>query len=249
MTADMQCPHQYTHLIILFPHTATMAQFEVLTEVIEAPPGWKQTIHEYLAKHNFRCQKATPLQGGASAYVWRIEGLTINGCKPQTQRASYADEVVITNYGGNTAKGAANLEMAPERMQFEARAMNSTVVAQACSQEPAVEVPWVVGSTNEAVMMSWAGDIDLRSAYIKDPTLDAVYVGTSLGRWLACMHLAGINNVEIKDWTNSTAETFQALERTNMRHQLSTVPDFSPEEIDGAVTIHDSIASVWTLTA
>jgi aminoglycoside phosphotransferase (APT) family kinase protein len=225
-----------------------MAALEISTEVFEVPRGWKQSIHEYLEGYNLRCNKATAVQGGNSAYVWRIEGLqTIHG-ESLAKSTKTANEVLILKYGESQLKSGP-LQMSPDRMQWETRAMTSAVVARACAQEPAVEVPRVVTSTKEAVIMSWAGNRDLLSAYSQDPSLDAAYIGASLGRWLAAMHLTSIDDAEVKDWTNATASMVEEMERGNMLHKLAASGEFTQHEIDQASALHQTISGVRTLVA
>jgi len=225
-----------------------MAALEISPEVFDAPRGWKQSIHEYLAGYGLQCHKATALQGGNSAYVWRIEGLQAIDGASFAKFMNPANELLILKYGEGQLKSGA-LQMPPARMQWEVRAMTSSVVARACAQEPAVEVPRVITSTKEAVIMSWAGDRDLLSTYSQDCTLDAAYVGASLGRWLAGMHLTSIDDAEIKDWTNATATMVEEMERGNMAHKLAASGEFSQQEVNQASTAHQTITGVRALTA
>jgi Ser/Thr protein kinase RdoA (MazF antagonist) len=225
-----------------------MAALEISTEVFDTPRGWKQSVHEYLAGHNLRCHKATAVQGGNSAYVWRIEGLETLDGESFSKSTNSTNEILILKYGESQIKSGP-LQMSPDRMQWEVRALTSAAVARACAQEPAVEVPRVVTSTKEAVIMSWAGNRDLLSAYRKDRTLDAAYVGASLGRWLARLHLTSMDDAEIKDWTNATASMVEGLERGNMQHILSASGEFTQQEMDQASAVYQTVTGVRALTA
>ncbi|KAF1818568.1 uncharacterized protein K489DRAFT_374192 [Dissoconium aciculare CBS 342.82] len=136
------------------------------------------------------------------------------------------NEILTLKYGESQIK-LGPLQMSADRMQWEVRALTSAAFARACAQEPAVEVPRVVTSTKEAVIMSWAGNRDLLSAYREDCALDAAYVGASLGRWLAHLHLTSMDDAEIKDCTNATASM----------------------EMDQASAVYQTVTCVRALTA
>ncbi|KAI5360104.1 Putative aminoglycoside phosphotransferase, protein kinase-like domain superfamily [Septoria linicola] len=216
-----------------------MGSIEISTEVIEQPPTWHKSIHEYLDEYNLKCRKATPLQGGASAYIWKIEGLTKDGSEPRPKpQGRAASEVCILKYGDETAKSVASLELEPNRMLAEARAMQSKIVRRVCYEEPSVEVPRMVSKTDQAVIMSWAGDTDLRSALIADKNLDAQDIGSRLGRWIATLHLAGIDDAEVRDWSSATAKSVMKNEEDNLCAKLSKDSHFTEEDIEKAGSVY-----------
>ncbi|KAF2210120.1 hypothetical protein CERZMDRAFT_99811 [Cercospora zeae-maydis SCOH1-5] len=226
-----------------------MGSIAVSTEVIEQPPSWQKSVHEYLAENDLKCQKATPLQGGASAYIWKLEGLAgQESCSRPKSHLRSVSQACIMKYGDETAKSVAEIKMSPDRMSSEARAMNSKVLAQVCAEEPSVEIPRLVGSTDQAVIMSWAGETDLRSAYIKDQNLDARDAGSRIGRWAAIMHRAGRGNPEVENWACSTRDSVLKLEEDHLRTRLSGDPNFTPEDVERAAAAFHAPDDVHTLS-
>lgn len=190
---------------------------EITDEHLAQPRGWteSQTVDEYLTKNGIQYTTATPLAGGLSAYVWRIDG-HFDGSM------NYQGQPCVLKYAEEIAKGAPQFTVNPKRMRFEARALTSQPVAHACAQEPSVKVPSVLSVTDQALLMSWAGDIDLRSAYMKrDRDFDVANVGGRLGRWIAAVHRGGLNNPDVSGWTNDVTEAFAASEVDNLRKTMA----------------------------
>lgn len=136
-------------------------------------------------------------------------------------------------------------------MQVEIKALGSKAVAEACRQEPAVQVPHVLRKTTNGFIMSWAGDIDLLSAY-KDKdyssSLDMVAIGTRLGHWLACLHLAGIDDVD--GWSslhNEDVAKYGDREEYVIRKAMAET-EYSPEQIEGVLRTLRKPGRVQTLT-
>lgn len=179
----------------------------------EQPPGWKHTVDDYLANHGINHTAAIPLQGGNSAYIWRIDGF-------QDPISGAINEPCVLKYAEEAAKGSPSFTFDASRMQFEARALASRPVAIACLSEPSVRVPKVLRTTDRALLMSWGGDIDLRSAYIQGPTFDVGDVGARLGRWLACLHLAGLEDEQIRTYESDMVEPVVAGEHENLRKTM-----------------------------
>lgn len=229
---------------------AIMGSIEVSTQVVERPPSWQKSVYEYLAENDLKCKKATPLQGGASAYIWKLEGLAPE--KPSsrpTLPSRSISQACIMKYGDDTAKSVAEIKMSPDRMSNEAKAMDSATLARVCAEEPSVEIPRLVSSTDQAVIMSWAGETDLRSAYINDQTLDARDAGSRIGRWAAAMHRAGRGNPDEEQWDSTTRDSVLKLEEDHLRTRLSEDPSFTSEEIERAAAAFHASEEVRTLTA
>lgn len=190
---------------------------EITNEHPTQPRGWTVTesVEDYLAKHNIPYTTATPLAGGHSAYVWRIDGFFDSSTKDKGQPC-------VLKYAEEVAKGAPQFTMDANRMLFEARALESRPVAKACEQEPSVQVPSVLSATDQALLMSWAGDIDLRSAYMeKCLDFDVGKVGARLGRWIAAVHIGGLSDAEVSTWTDDITEAFTTIEVKNLRTILA----------------------------
>lgn len=137
-------------------------------------------------------------------------------------------------------------------MQVEIKALGSEAVAEACRQEPAVQVPRVLRKTKNGFIMSWAGEVDLLSAY-KDKTrysssLDVGAIGTHLGNWLACLHLAGIDD---QDGWDSLHNEDVAKYGDREEHVIRTAmgkTDYSSEQVEGVLRTLRKPGRVQTLT-
>lgn len=152
------------------------------------PRDWKFGIDDYLRHNDVVCDEAVPLNTGTSCYLWRLEGLkdataTANGHKE--------GQPVIIKCADSSPKDQA-FPVAADRLTVEVRALQSEAVAEACRQEPSVQVPAVLRTTTNGFIMSHAGSTDLRTAYKTGELVDARGVGARLGKWLAHLHLAGI---------------------------------------------------------
>lgn len=157
------------------------------SQVPTQPRSWTGSIEEYLAENGVVYDKATPLQSGTSCYLWRIDGLEDASGQP-----------AVLKVADSTPKFD-DRPLSADRLRAEVQALaESKAVAQACTQEPSVQVPRVVQTTTNGLIMTWAGDKDLRTAYKEaaaggdDAALDFAAIGARLGYWLASLHLAGI---------------------------------------------------------
>ena len=191
----------------------------VLTSDVPAQPRtWDFTIDTFLTKNGIKCTKATPLKGGASCYVWRLDGLVRD--HDSQVSSDLATKPCVLKVGDTTAKAAASLSMPPTRMANEVQALQSEVVAEACRREPSVQVPFVLRTVQDGFIMNWVGDMSLRDAYISNPQINAGRIGLRLGRWLACLHLAGLDNKEVRGWTRETADHVLEIEVQAIRGPL-----------------------------
>jgi aminoglycoside phosphotransferase (APT) family kinase protein len=77
-------------------------------------------------------------------------------------------------------------------LQYEIKALNSGAVKEACRKEPSVKVPRVLRTVKNGFIMNWVGESDLRTAFKTGRVQDPAAAGRRLGRWLGCLHLAGI---------------------------------------------------------
>ncbi|RYP35292.1 hypothetical protein DL767_003880 [Monosporascus sp. MG133] len=152
------------------------------------PRDWKAGVDDYLREHGIVFEKATPLDGGTSCYLWRLDGLNDAEASSNGYREG---EPAVMKCADSMAKGGP-VAVAPDRLQVEVKALKSKAVAEACRQEPSVRVPSVLRETHNGFIMSWAGETDLRKAYQTDNSMDVSTIGARLGRWLACLHHAGI---------------------------------------------------------
>lgn len=159
-----------------------------LDEAPTHPRDWKSGVDDYLRHNNVVCDEAVPLNTGTSCYLWRLEGL-----KDATATANGHQEgqPVIMKCADSSPKDQA-FPVAADRLRVEVRALQSKAVAEACRQEPSVQVPAVLRTTTNGFIMSHAGSTDLRTAYKTGQLTDAPSVGARLGKWLAHLHLAGI---------------------------------------------------------
>lgn len=147
------------------------------------PRTWKGGVEQYLAENGIVYDKVEPLQSGTSCYLWRIDGLDGSDGQP-----------AVLKVADSTPKFD-DRPLAADRLQSEVKALSeSQAVNKACSAESSVRVPRVLRTTKDGFIMTWAGDRDLRTAYKTDETdtLDPKAIGTRLGRWLASLHLAGV---------------------------------------------------------
>jgi hypothetical protein len=105
----------------------------------------------------------------------------------------------------------------------------------------------VLQSTDEAIVMSWGGEIELRNAFLKNKDLDVRFLGSKLGRWIGCMHRAGVDNPEIKDWTNEVVTGLIPNEEGLLRKYMSEAGSFDQSTMDKAARIFKEPASLRTL--
>ncbi|KAK6852075.1 hypothetical protein PG995_012200 [Apiospora arundinis] len=164
---------------------------EISQETPANPRDWSGGIDSYLEEHQIACEKVTPLSGGLSSWVWRLDGLKPDdGLAAARPCGGREGEPVILKCADGMAK-LAPVPLAAERLQLEIKALRSHAVAEACRQEPSVEVPRVLKETYRGYLMTWGGEMDLRVAYKEGKLTEAAAVGARLGKWLACLHLAG----------------------------------------------------------
>lgn len=173
----------------------TMAN--VLTEMPDAPRSWQQSIDDYLTDHDIKYKQATTLKGGNSAYIWRLDDY---------QGSHRVHNRCVFKYGDSEIKGIPDFKVPEGRMHNEVRALNTSIVQEAGQKEDGVQVPRVLQATKDGFVMSWAGETDLRTAFIENPDLDAQALGSKLGNWLARLHVASIGNEEVETWTNEVIE-------------------------------------------
>lgn len=152
------------------------------------PLDWKVGIDEYLAQNDIICDKAVPLDTGTSCYLWRLEGLKDTEASANGHQQG---QHVIMKCADSAPKDQA-FPVAADRLFIEVRALRSQAVAEACRNEPSVQVPTVLRTTKNGFIMNWAGNTDLRTAYKTGELVDAAGVGARLGKWLGHLHVAGI---------------------------------------------------------
>jgi len=235
---------------VIRPHTfyITMA-LEILAIHPSQPRDWTQTVDEYLASNGIQYTAATPLAGGHSAYVWRIDGYFKNNNNINGRKNHFRPEdPCILKYAEEVCKGAPQMKLDAKRMRFEARALRSAPVARACEVEPSVRVPRVLETMDHALLMSWGGEEDLRSAYINQRAFDAGKVGSRIGRWLASMHIAGLNDEEVRHFENDCVESAGAVEHKILREAMLK-DGLRDEEADAAIMVLRSPAGPKTLVA
>lgn len=153
------------------------------------PQDWHGGIDDYLAENAIVCTNAMPLDSGTSCYLWRLEGFEDAEALANGHQRG---EPVVMKCADSTPKYD-ELPVAADRLQVEVKALQSTAVIEACRQETSVQVPRVLRTTRNGFIMTWAGDMDLRVAYKTDESMDAAAIGARLGRWLASLHLVGID--------------------------------------------------------
>ncbi|KAK8131747.1 hypothetical protein PG984_008185 [Apiospora sp. TS-2023a] len=147
---------------------------EITQETPANPRDWSGGIDSYLAEHQIACSKVTPLSGGLSGWVWRLDGWsggsgeddypTHQQDKTTSRACRRAGEPAILKCADGMAK-LAPVPLEAERLQLEIKALRSPAVAEACRQEPSVEVPRVLQETCRGYLMSFGGEMDLRVAY------------------------------------------------------------------------------------
>ncbi|KAL0943837.1 uncharacterized protein CTRU02_201724 [Colletotrichum truncatum] len=152
------------------------------------PTTWKAGIEEYLREHEIIADKVTPLEGGTSCYLWKLDGL--NEANTSSSSRIVGGPVVL-KCADAVAKGAP-IAVDESRLQAEVKALQSKPVAEACRSEPSVRVPSVLRETRNGFIMNWVGETDLRTVYQTADELDMAAIGTRLGKWLACLHVAGV---------------------------------------------------------
>lgn len=134
---------------------------EIANVTVPHPRDWEGDVEDYLRQHQINCAKVTPLAGGVSSWVWRLDGLE----DPAAQTKGYQEgEPVILKCADGMAK-LSPVPLAAERLQLEIMALTSKAVAEACRQEPSVQVPCVLKETTRGYIMTWGGEMDLRVAY------------------------------------------------------------------------------------
>lgn len=136
---------------------------EITKETPANPRDWSGGIDDYLAQHQIVCSEVTPLSGGLSGWVWRLDGCS-DSQGPTPRAYCRAGEPVILKCADGMAK-LAPVPLEAERLQLEIKALRSRAVAEACRQEPSVEVPRVLKETCRGYLMTWGGEMDLRVAY------------------------------------------------------------------------------------
>lgn len=152
------------------------------------PQIWKSGIEDYLVENEVAHKEVTPLQNGTSCFVWRLDGYQ----PPSTSSQNATTHPVVLKCADSTPKYS-DVPVAADRLQIEIAALKSRVVAAACQQEPSVHVPAVLQTTKNGFVMTWAGETDLRAAHsTPDSALDFGAIGAGLGKWLACLHRAGV---------------------------------------------------------
>ncbi|KAK8062626.1 hypothetical protein PG997_014723 [Apiospora hydei] len=213
---------------------------DIAKEMPANPRDWTGGIESYLEEHQIVCEKVTPLTSGLSSWVWRLDGLSDGRYRE--------GEPAILKCAEGMAK-LAPVPLAADRLQLEIKALKSRAVAEACRQEPSVRVPRVLQETQRGYLMTWGGEMDLRVAYKEGKLMDPAAVGARLGKWLACLHLAGTDRDE---WNtrNSDVDTFIApggLEEQAIRTALGTEGS-SVQEIDHVIDVLRQPAPVQTLT-
>jgi len=205
---------------------------EIIRNQTRQPRNWTQTVDEYLADNGISYSSATPMPGGISAYVWRIEGYYKNR---STDIHNMIEEPCVLKYADETASGAPQYNaLDAERMRFEVRALRSGPVARACEAEPSVQVPRVLDTTDRALLMSWGGDVDLRTAYADKRAFGVGLVASRLGRWLASMHSAGLRDEEVRSFENSSSDVVVASEYHVLREAMMKA-GFGQAKTDAAV--------------
>lgn len=167
------------------------------------PQAWSHPVDAYLASNNIHYARATPLQGGYSAYVWRVDGYNDDPSPSPSSTASFSEPCVL-KYADDAAKCVPGMALDPTRMRFEARALESEAVKSACAAEPGVQVPKVLRETERALLMTWGGEVSLKETLVEGGEIDGKKVGGRLGRWLACMHRAGVHDAEAREWESSS---------------------------------------------
>lgn len=155
------------------------------------PKDWRGGIEDYLRDNEITCNKITPMDIGQSCFLFRLDGLKdveasrMGHIESEPVAMKCADSEIKANMG-------VGIPVRAQRMEVEVKALTSKAVANACLLEPSVQVPSVLRHTSNGFIMSWAGDTDLRTAYRSNSLKDAASVGLRLGKWLACLHTAGI---------------------------------------------------------
>ncbi|TDZ67345.1 hypothetical protein CTRI78_v002936 [Colletotrichum trifolii] len=157
----------------------------------EAPPhprDWNVGVDEYLRQNGISCDEAVPLNTSTSCYIWQINGLKD---AEATANGHEEGQPAILKCADSTPKYR-TFSVSPERLRFEVKALGSAAVKKASLQEPSVRVPRVLRTTRNGFVMNWVGQTDLRTAYKNGRLADAADAGRRLGRWLGCLHLAGV---------------------------------------------------------
>jgi hypothetical protein len=217
--------------------------YELIKEQPSQPKGWDTTVDDYLTRHDINYTSATPLQGGYSAYVWRVDGYQDPSSKKQRR------EPCVLKYADEAAKRVPKMALDSKRMRFEARALNSEPVKSACQAEPNVEVPEVLRTTDRALLMTWGGEMSLREALESGHHIDAAKIGSRLGRWLACLHEAGMNDSEAAGWENSTfMDPVKAGEYERLRTSM-LASGFEGTAVDKAIEQIETPVATETVTA
>lgn len=226
-----------------------MGEFSLVTEDVDQPRSWNQSIDQYLDKNDIHCAEIKPMMGGMSAYVWKLEGYIRDPNSSKASQRRPMKEPCVMKYGDSTFKGLPNMEAPPNRMNYEARALRSKVVADACLKEPSVKVAQVLQSTDEAVVMDWGGETEMRKAFLENKSLDVSFLASNIGKWVAHMHLAGIYNPEVMEWKNDTIVNLLPKEENILREAMVENGSFDQSTIEKVVKVFRNPAGVQTLIA
>ncbi|KAL0930183.1 uncharacterized protein CTRU02_215003 [Colletotrichum truncatum] len=152
------------------------------------PNDWTVGLDDYLKQNRVLYDEAIPLNTSTSCYLWRLEGMK----DAEASANGYVEgQPVVMKCADSTPKSQA-FQVSPDRLRFEVKALTCKAVKEACEQEPSVQVPRVLRTTTNGFIMNWLGQTDLWTAYRTGELLDVSKVGARLGRWLGCLHLAGI---------------------------------------------------------
>jgi hypothetical protein len=179
------------------------------------------------------------MQGGHSTYIWKLENFSVANAQQHV-----SCNQCILKYADDQAKGI-DFTFPPDRMKWEARALESDVVRQACTLEPSIRVPHALHATDRALAVAWGGDIDLRSAILTNALQDEGAISARLGKWLAHLHKAGLDNSSVRSWSNGMVNVILKQEEPCMRKLLAD-NGFAPDAIDRASKLFSKPTGVQT---
>lgn len=208
------------------------------------PRNWQGGINEYLQENAIVCNEVTALESGTSCYLWRLDGLNDEEARNNGHRS---EDPVVLKCADSTPKYD-SFPVAPDRLKVEVKALQSAAVAEACQQEPSVQVPRVLRTTTNGFVMTWGGEIDLRVAYKVDESLDVANIGARLGRWLACLHLAGIEAGDKEEWPAQNEELLKFYAPGGIEEQTIRAAFSNAEEVDRVLGVLRAPERVRTLT-
>ncbi|CAE7208205.1 hypothetical protein PTNB73_07587 [Pyrenophora teres f. teres] len=158
-------------------------------QLLAHPKNWKGGIEEYLKQNGVTAGKVIPLEGGTSCYLWRLDGVR---CRSDSAITPLVQTAVL-KCADSMAK-AGPIAVDPNRLQTEVIAVRSQAVTAACRQSSSVRVPTILQQTHHGIIMSWAGETDLRTLHKTHGSFDMSNTGAHLGDWLAYLHLEGISS-------------------------------------------------------